>query len=107
MVRLKINLLPLSLSGTNQTHFAFLAANKWQIKLGMLGANLNGYAAEGSLGAQDKGRNFGSFGFGMSAGFHALINFLTESTSCVSEMASRFGGKTQPSQNAQRVASGR
>lgn len=105
MVRLKASMGVLM--SAHCACLAFTTADKRQVKFGMLSANLNGHPAEGALGAQDKGRGFCGFGFGMPVCFHALISFLIESTSGVPEMASRFGGKSQPSQKAQRVANGR
>ena len=91
----------------DQAHFALITTDYWQPKLRVLGADLTGNTAECTFGSGNKSGDFCLLCRWMSVSLHMPMNLLMESTSCVREMASCFGGNTQPSQNAQRVACGR
>jgi hypothetical protein len=107
IVRLKINLPPLSLSGAHEAHLTFFSQDQWQAKLGILRAQLSRHAAEGAFGAGDEGGSFVRLAQVMSVLLHTSINCCTDFISCVVEMASRFTGSPRLSQTAQRVANGR
>ena len=107
MVRLKINLLPLSLSGANEAHLIFFSQDQRQTKPGIFRAQLPRHAAEGTFGTRNEGGSFVRFARMMSIRLHILINCCKVFISCVVEMASRFTGSPRLSQTAQRVASGR
>ena len=107
IVRLKINLPPLSLSCANEAHPAFFSQDQRQAKPDILRAQLPRHAAERAFGAGNEGGSFVRFARVMSVRLHTLINCCNDFISCVVEMASRFTGSPRLSQTAQRVASGR